>query len=703
VRAVPLLVLLALLPQDPNQLPKEPIKDFVFQLKDLRRDPATNLEIEEITLILKGKEAVPRTPVKVDKEVFDLKGVDAQYYTTPKPKEPSHEIKVKADRGVLDKGARTLKLDDNVSIVRKGNEDREHPDRSERDTVLLTPSALLRFTQMYECPTCRKIYGAAGHCPDHGVPLRETTVTSVETDREFDLTGPEGVLSGSGLVTDDAIRRDYHIARDGFVEFSGELNTSNDRSGPAPAPARAQFTQIFSRGPLAITGPMDARTVHGVGGTRVDRLDAGETLTLMAETLTVDTVRRWDLSAAGPVDCPKLDARGDVVLDGVSFTDGESFHATSDTLLRTVTEEKVQGATVVHDVTIMTARAPGVVSLTRGPSRIDSRKVTIQRATEGEPGLSEFVDVVRSDLLQDNQHFNLACDLLKVFAEPNELGKTEIRSLDATGHVVLGGLMASKTAAPSPSGPADPGEARADHFLWDLAIKRGLLEASKENPYVRITQGASTIQAPKVLLESQDIMVLKGPKSVRLVQENAGKKEEYRATCEGDMVIDSSPERHQLTMRDRCVLRTEELLLNSDRINGDLDPNGKGLRSLLALGHVRAIHQEGREERDDESTGPRPPESSRPREANQTTLHGDRLYYRFSDQSLRVYGSPNTVADTGHTISTQGEIRVYEQKHPKTGEMVRYTEMIGNSDGVHIEMAERAEKPDDKKRDEKKK
>src|SRR5579862_7629210 len=138
MRVVPLIVLLALRPQDQSQLPKEPIRDFKFQLKDIRHDPATNLDIEEITLILQGKEAVPRTPIKVDKEVFDLKGVDARYFTTPKPKEPTHEITVKADRGVLDKGARTLKLDDNVSIVRKGTQDREHPERSERDTVILT-------------------------------------------------------------------------------------------------------------------------------------------------------------------------------------------------------------------------------------------------------------------------------------------------------------------------------------------------------------------------------------------------------------------------------------------------------------------------------------------------------------------------------------------------------------------------------------
>src|SRR5207253_3456289 len=138
-----------------------------------------------------------------------------------------------------------------------------------------------------ECPTCRKIFGAAGHCPEHGEALRETTITSVETDREFTMTGPEGILSGYGLVTDDAIRREYHITRDGFVEFSGDLAASDPRN-TAP-PSQTRFTQVYSRGPLQITGPMDARIIHGEGGVRVDHIDIAETLTLQSETLTIDT------------------------------------------------------------------------------------------------------------------------------------------------------------------------------------------------------------------------------------------------------------------------------------------------------------------------------------------------------------------------------------------------------------------------------
>ncbi|MBV8878967.1 MAG: LPS export ABC transporter periplasmic protein LptC, partial [Planctomycetaceae bacterium] len=427
MRALPLLLLLAAGPQDQSPLPKEPIKDWQYQLRDVRRDPKTKLDVEEVSLILAGKEATPRSLTK-DKEIFDLKGIDARYFTTPKNHEPSREIKVKADRGTLDKGARTLKLDDNVVVIRKGD-----AAKNEGDTVLRTPSALLHFNRMYECPACRKVYGAQGHCPDDGEPLRETTITSVETDREFELTGPEGVLSGDGLVTDDAMRREYHIARSGFVELSGDVASSGSRK-PAAEP-QTRFTQVYSRGPLQITGPMDSRRIRGEGGVRVDHLDLTETLTLQAETLEIETVRRWDLSSTGPVDVPKVDAKGDVVLDGVSFTDGEAFHATADTLLRT----KPDDAT---DVTVLTAKAPRVVSLKRGASLIDSRKVTIHKAPEGGTGTSVFEEVLRSDLVAGTEHFSLACGRLDTLAGPNALGKTELNRIQARDHVVLGGLMA---------------------------------------------------------------------------------------------------------------------------------------------------------------------------------------------------------------------------------------------------------------------
>ena len=47
-------------------------------------------------------------------------------------------------------------------------------------------------------------------------------------------------------------------------------------------------------------------------------------------------------------------------------------------------------------------------------------------------------------------------------------------------------------------------------------------------------------------------------------------------------------------------------------------------------------------------------------------------------------GSPVAVADTGHSVATQEQIRVYQKPHPKTGVPVRYTEMVGGSDGVRI-------------------
>jgi hypothetical protein len=684
MRSLSLLLLLLARLQEPQQLPKEPVQDWKYQLKDLRKDPKTGNDIEEVTLILEGKEAIPRSLAR-GKEIFDVRGVDARYFTTPgKSDEKSREIKVKADRGTIDKGARTLKLDDNVRVVRKGDAATQ-----EVDTILLTPSALLRFNTMYECPQDRRIFGALGHCPDHGLPLRETTITSVETDREFLVTGPEGILSGEGLVTDDAIRKEYHIARKGFVEFGGDVSSSGvKKTGEAP---QTRFTQIYSIGPLHISGPEDQRVVQGEGGVRVDQIDHTGTMTMQSRTLHIDTIRRWDLSPSGPVEARTVDARGDVVIDGSSFSDGDSFHATSDTLLRTYAPDEDPKKHV--DRTDLRATAPRLVQMTRGGSRIDSRSVITDRAEDGS-GVSTFEEVVRSDLVAGTQHFSLAGGHLVLRAEPDAAGKTDVRSLDATDRVVLGGLMPAAKAE-SPDGPSDPGEAYADHFAWDVKANRGLLEA---RPFVHIIQGASLIVAPLVLLESPNIMVLKGPKQVRLTQVREGKPEEYRATCDGDLILDNAS-RH-LTMRNNCrlqikegmssedpltpqgplkspdVSRSQDMILTSDRVNAVLAPEGKGMESLLALGRVHAI-----------------------REFDQTNLYGDRLAYRFTDQDLRVYGGPTAVADTGHTIATQEQIRVYQKPHPKTGLPVRYTEMIGGSDGVRIEIEERANpKADEKKK-----
>jgi hypothetical protein len=173
--------------------------------------------------------------------------------------------------------------------------------------------------------------------------------------------------------------------------------------------------------------------------------------------------------------------------------------------------------------------------------------------------------------------------------------------------------------------------------------------------------------APKVVLESPSIIVLKGPKQVHLVQEREGVKEEYRATCEGDLVLNQDV--HRLWMRGRCVIRTQKLVLHSERVNAILTEDGKGLESLLATGRVHAIR--------------------RAENGKSTDIYGDRLAFRFKDQDLRVYGEPYAVADTGSSMVRQEQIRVYEKKHPKTGQMILYTEMIGGRDGVHIEVIEK--------------
>src|SRR5205814_8635986 len=109
VKTLPLLLLLALpQPQDKGQdpkLPKEPIRDWKYQLKDVRKVPVPNsnppqfTSVEEVTLILAGDEAVP---VNVEKKIFDLRGVKASYFTEPEKDKHSKEIRVQSDRGRFD-------------------------------------------------------------------------------------------------------------------------------------------------------------------------------------------------------------------------------------------------------------------------------------------------------------------------------------------------------------------------------------------------------------------------------------------------------------------------------------------------------------------------------------------------------------------------------------------------------------------------
>jgi lipopolysaccharide export system protein LptA len=384
---------------------------------------------------------------------------------------------------------------------------------------------------------------------------------------------------------------------------------------------------------------------------RVDRIDSSGSVTMNSERMTIDTLRVHDpktMKLSAP-EILKVDAEGKVLVDGVMFEDGMLFQTTSDRLQR-----RIEGD--LERITLNSSEIP--VHVTSGPNTIEARTVRITRRNGETGGVSEFETVLRSDLVAGDQHFSLKADHLTTTAEPNEAGRTDLHKLVATGRVVLGGLMAGR-----PGSNDDPGEARADRFDWNVRTRKGTLEAT---PLVRITQGASVIVAPFVRLESPKLIVLKGPKQVTLIQEHDGEKEEYRATCEGDMVLDNNPDVNRLWMKNACVIRTKDLLLHSDRVTALLSKDGTGMESLTALGGVQAL-----------------------RKADQTTVYGERLAYRFKDQDLKVYGEPYAWADTGRSTARQELIRVFEKENPKTKQKIRYTQMDGGRDGLHIEIEDR--------------
>src|SRR6185295_7045212 len=155
-----------------------------------------------------------------------------------------------------------------------------------------------------------------------------------EADRDFEMTGPEGILSGEGLFTDDALNKDYHIARNGFVELQGDPSVLGAGGrGASPAAPQAKFSQIFSRGPLHVNGPEHARRIAGDGGMRIDRIDSTGTLTVEAQSMTIDTFQPFD-AASGKGGSPELrnvDAKGRVSVDATLFADGSSIQTRSDT------------------------------------------------------------------------------------------------------------------------------------------------------------------------------------------------------------------------------------------------------------------------------------------------------------------------------------------------------------------------------------
>jgi hypothetical protein len=226
-----------------------------------------------------------------------------------------------------------------------------------------------------------------------------------------------------------------------------------------------------------------------------------------------------------------------------------------------------------------------------------------------------------------------------------------LREVDASGAVVLEGLG------------DQGGRAEADRFRWNLADRRGSLE---KTPFVRVVQQGSVVEAPQIVLEGTSIVVLKGPKRVRLTpQGSAGAAPEYRLTSDGDVVIDSSGPRTEILIAERSTLQTRDLHVQADRLDVRLGAEGRPPERLRARGNVRI-----RQLRDG------------------AELYGERLDFDPATQALALTGHPDAVAQMGARTVLAERILFREETDPQTGQKIRTTRMVGGPRGVRLVLDE---------------
>jgi hypothetical protein len=180
-------------------------------------------------------------------------------------------------------------------------------------------------------------------------------------------------------------------------------------------------------------------------------------------------------------------------------------------------------------------------------------------------------------------------------------------------------------------------------------------------------QDGSVILAPRIALEGASIIVLKGPKLLRLNQPaEDGKITEYRVTSDGDMEFNTAGDRTTVRVRDRCAIRTQDFHVHADRLDVRMGADGRQIERLRASGDVRARQlKEG------------------------AMLYGDRLEYDPSTGALSLFGRPDVVADMGSRVAVQRQLIFTEETDPKTGRKVKYTRMVGGEKGIRIVIDEK--------------
>ena len=624
-----LLVLVLLAPDEQSGPPvlqgaQEPIKDWTYQRR--QADPKTGRE--EITAIIKGDEAIP-VDLTRDKEVFEVKGVEATYWTDPRPPrtEKTEKISVRADHARMDNAKRTLELKDRVVV------------RRENGAVLTAPAAVLRFLPVHACVECGQRHETKGVCPRCALPLKEQTEIAIEAPRDFEYRGPDGALRGVGLRADDTLT-DVLVERDGFIEILGDPRRLRDGGPPDPALDRPFVTQFASAGPLTIRatdGDLDLRRIVGTDGVRIDRLDDQGTITVVARRMEV-SARRGPAAGAGGFEVDGVVAEEDVRLSGVQFADARAIDASGD---RMVMARRGQG---------LRAEVTGEPASARiGGDAVRAPRIVYESGNPGSGRRTVFEGGVEASIARFREGaspLRLRCRTLETTTSP---GRKEPDVLDARGAVEIEGLPGAEGR------PA--GRAEAERFVWHAVEGRGRLEAPRA---ARIEQDGNVITAPQIFLSDGGASALLcGPKQVRFVQERDGVREEVRISSEGHLLYDASSGRVRL--EDRCSVRTPDFRFFADRIDAVLAPGGRGLQSLVASGRVH---------------GGRPSDG--------LSLRGDRLVFDPVRRELRLSGRPYAVASSGGARLLQDTLVFSEKPAGADGGKTRIMEMRGGGRGVTI-------------------
>jgi hypothetical protein len=617
---------------------QDPIRNWTIHRKEI--NPRTGQE--EIVAIVRGEEAVPK-----GQEVFEVRGVRAQYYTEPRtPDARSEKVDIEAAKARLDHPGGRLELADRVRIL--------HED----GTRLEAPSALVLFDRKHLCIPCGSEAPAPGKCPRCKAALKPRTSTRVEVDPEFSLERPGLRLSGRQLRADDRMGT-LTVGREGTLEMEGRPALGPKGAVPPPptAPGAGVLTELRCDGPLAVRDLSEDRTrffVEARDRVRLRRRDAAGTVTtLTADAIEITARRLLDPLTGESVQRPtpeKVAARG-----GLALSDTQGMQASAETLDWEAHDDVAALGAVggpagallegLGAVRYDTTRLSGnPVRLAQGRNRVQARAVRVDRLL----GRTFFSGDVSGDFAlaggpPDSPPLGLSCRTLEVASASSKTGPKP-RHLEARGDVLLGGLLEKAGG--------EPARAESDRFVWDLEGERGLLEG---RPFVRVLQGRNEILAPKIVLDGRSTVVLKGPKRFRVVHRVEDRESVYTATANGDVVVDQA--RGRTTLADGCLVKSEDFQLRADRMEIGLSPDGKSLQALRAAGNVRAR-----------------------RSGEAVTLYGDRVRFDPRDRSLSVIGYPRAAAEAGGRTVLTREIRFNEG--------TRTTELRGGADGILLVIEE---------------